>query len=59
MKNYWLLIETGQTFSDRKEAKDVLGHKKFNALCKSKKIIYINNKSCAYYGKLHTNTYGI
>ena len=37
-KFYWKVLETGQTFQNRKEAKEVLGHYYFNRLQKDGKI---------------------
>lgn len=50
------LIDTGETFTTRKEAKIKLGHSLFNKLLRLKKIQYINEKPFANYGKLHTIT---
>lgn len=43
--SYWKVLDTGQTFKNRKEAKEVLGHYYFNRLHKDGKIkLYVQNK---------------
>ena len=43
--SYWKVLDTGQTFKNRKEAKEVLGHYYFNRLQKDGKIkLFVQDK---------------
>lgn len=51
------IIDTGETFTTRKEAKNKLGNYNYMRLLKAKKIQFINdNNTVAINGKLHTIT---
>lgn len=38
----WKNVETGETFANRKEAKNHMGHSNFNNALREHKIIYIH-----------------
>lgn len=51
-------LETKETFKSRKEAKESLGHSKYNRLAKEGKILYVNDSTLASCGEIYTNTCG-
>lgn len=53
------IIDTGETFKDRKEAKNKLGNYNYNRLIKANKIKFINNKTVAINGEIYTNTHNV
>lgn len=42
LKFYWKVLETGQTFKNRKEAKEKLGMSKFNIMVRTGEIKCFN-----------------
>jgi len=44
LKFYWKVLATGQTFKNRKEAKDTLGMSKFNIMLRTGEIRCFNEK---------------
>lgn len=58
--SYWINLDTGEKFANRKEAKERYGKFVFNRLHKEQKIIRIENLNpSADCGTLCTNTSGL
>ena len=45
LSSYWKVLETGEIFPNRKEAKEKLGMSKYNIMLRTGEIIFVKNEN--------------